>query len=129
MKLVASVTIISLLVSAFAATPAYSDDRRNYDHRREHQSQYYENQNQEHRKKKNNNDWLVPLVGGIILGGIIVGANKPNEQRQTPYTPPTPPIYGPQQMVCHNEWARDYYGNYALDNYGRPYQVQYCKFQ
>ena len=123
MKLVAGITIISLLISAFAATPAYSDDRRNYEHRRaEQQSRYYENENLEHRKKKNN-DWLVPLVGGIILGGIIVGATKPDEQSQTP---PTPPIYGPQQMVCRNEWARDYYGNYALDNYGRPYQVQYC---
>ena len=82
--------------------------------------QPYQHENRENRKKKN--DWVVPLVGGIILGGIIVGASQSQPT-------PQPPQPQPQQVICHNEWAKDFYGNYALDAYGRPYQVQYCQRQ
>lgn len=122
-KIISSITSVVFLVSVFVAVPTYADERRNYEHRSDRQfHQPYQHENRTHRKKKN--DWIVPLVGGIILGGIIVGASQSQSTTQVP-TPPLPP----QQIICHNEWAKDFYGNYALDAYGRPYQVQYCQRQ
>lgn len=58
-------------------------------------------------------NWVAPLVGGMVVGGILYGLTQPR------YV--APPVYGvpPENFYNHREcWvepAYDYYGRYIGD--------------
>ena len=85
-------------------------------------------QRQEFRESDNrhrSNDWVAPLVGGLIIGGMIVNsARKYEEQYPTntqPYLSDTQPT-----LMCENYYVQDMNGNYALDSNFRVIVRQRC---
>lgn len=110
--------IIALAALSMTATPALAEHRGNrggYEHR-----------------SGNKCGWLC----GAIIGGVVVGAlssNSRNRDRdrdryyEDPYNYSPPPRQ--YQYVCQNEYVRDYYGNYILDQYGRAIYNQRCWYQ
>ena len=56
--------------------------------------------------------WVAPLVGGMVLGGVLYGLSQPS------YAAP-PPVYVEQQPRYRREcWVQpeyDYYGRYLGD--------------
>lgn len=66
-------------------------------------------------------------LGALIIGGAIANSNRQRERdryEESRYEPRYEP-----QLVCKNEYVRDYYGNYILDQYGRAVFKQRCWYQ
>lgn len=61
----------------------------------------------------NNDDWVAPLIGGLIIGGMISSAHN-----QRNYQPQYQPQYYPvMQQECYNRWVRewdDYRGQWIM---------------
>ena len=77
---------------------------------------HYHNQHNRHHNK-NDDDWVVPLLGGLIIGGII--ASESNKDRNTTrddyYNPPrNAPRY--TRSGCSERWVVEY------DRSGRRFQ-------
>jgi hypothetical protein len=104
---------LAVSVAALSAVPAHADP---YGRGRGHHNQGY------HHHHRGGN-WVAPLIGGALLGGII--ANQYYARPQAPYYPPTvyvdpaypQPIY-PNQTICRPVQA--------IDQYGYPYWTQQC---
>ena len=69
-------------------------------------------------------------LGALILGGLLSSGSRNRDrsyqdQDQYEYAPPARQL----QYVCQNEYVRDYYGNYILDQYGRAIFRQHCWYQ
>lgn len=56
-----------------------------------------------HRIHRHNHDWVVPMIGGIVLGTIITReANSyPPVQVQVPPVQLPPPVYHPPVIISH----------------------------
>ena len=103
--LLAAFTAASLI-----ATPVLADE-------------YHEHH--EYREHHDRGQWVAPLLGGLIVGGII-GSHYRDDDRppRTVYVAPRP-VYVPT-TVCENYYVRDAYGNYVVDQYGRAVIQQRC---
>jgi hypothetical protein len=108
-KLIVAVAALSLL-----ATPAFADEHRGGYEYHEHHG--------------NGGGWVAPLLGGIILGGIISRHQYEDRYRNAP---PQVVVVPQTAVVCEPaHYARDEYGNYVLDQYGRTIIVpQKCWYQ
>jgi hypothetical protein len=100
-KLITSVLIASTLI----ATPALAHDRHGRDHHH-HRT--------ERNEPRNGPGWVVPLVGGIIIGVIVADSNNDNRRYQDRYYNPyaqdlDPRYYNPR---CATEQFTDRYGIY-----------------
>lgn len=120
-KLIATIAAVSMLV-----TPALAEARHRDNHNRIEQH---------HRDRGLSTGGAIAIgIGALILGSAIASSNR---QRQTRTEEPQyEPQYQPQyqapvqyQYVCQNEYVRDYYGNYILDQYGRAIFRQRCWYQ
>lgn len=91
-----------IVLASLLATPAMAHDSR------------------EHRRNDRGGDWIVPLIGGVIIGVIVSDRderNRRNENRRSrdrdPYyydqytMPPQPQYY---EHYCVTEQMRDIYG-------------------
>ena len=58
--------ILATLLALSLATPALADNNR-------HHSRHgvYNNYHVQKHRHKNNDKWVVPLIGGIVLGAIV----------------------------------------------------------
>lgn len=104
--------LVSLVVALLAASPAYAHDNHYYTI----QSQHGRGNHHDHRDRRDDrkkNEWVLPLVGGIILGAVI------NETTRTQ----------PKTQVCENYYPRDRYGNFILDYRNRPVVEQRCWYR
>jgi hypothetical protein len=115
-KLIAIVAAVSML-----ATPALADA-------------HGRNDGQRHRHGVSTEGAVAIGLGALILGGAIASSNRQRSTRTQ--EPRYEPQYQPQyqapvqyQYVCQNEYVRDYYGNYILDQYGRAIFRQRCWYQ
>lgn len=63
------------------------------------------------------NDWVAPLVGGLIIGGLIGAANQPN----TYYNQPMYEDYEPQ-LVCSKRIVGYDYNGFAIIR-------RFCQYQ
>jgi len=93
MRKLAIATALSLLV-----TPVMAGDYYRHDHY--------------HYNRGGGGNWVAPLVGGMILGGIIGNMNQ-----RPYYTDIEPNPY--DQPVCHRVFA-------GYDYYGRPHFRVIC---
>lgn len=100
--------ILTALVALSVITPSVAlADNRGYRH----------NHNYNRHHNKNDGDWVVPLLGGLIIGGII--ASESNKNRNTTrddyYNPPRNTQRYPRER-CTERWVVEY------DRWGERYQ-------
>ena len=117
--LIATLTALSLV-----ATPVLAEQRGERHDFRESHDRYESHEN--HR----NNDWVAPLVGALIIGGIVGNSARNNthnndEQYYPPETQYYPPVAQPN-LICENYYVQDGHGNYALDSNFRAIVRQRC---
>ena len=105
-KITAGLLALALVVPNLAL--ANDRHHRGHGHNQRHVQQHHHNHN-----------WVAPLVGGLVLGGIIA-----NQNRSYYYTPPPPVYYQPQPrydysypVQCVERWVTEY------DNWGNRYQT------
>ena len=64
-----------------------------------------------------NNDWVAPLIGGVIIGGVLNQMNnQPHYQQNYYYNQPQyypQPQYYQPQVYCRNVPVYDAWGNFA----------------
>ena len=92
----------------------------------------------EDRHHSNRNSWVLPLVGGLIVGGLIVSEHDRHKDQQPPdprYQPqqyqPQPPYYStPQPRYFYEDGMRCVdTPHVAYDQYGYQYYVweRFCR--
>jgi hypothetical protein len=93
--------ILAAVLSIAIATPALADQRR-YHHDRGpyvYNHHYYQVQQYRHR---NNDKWVVPLIGGVILGAVINEASKPKDPEVIVIKQKCEPV----TIVVQDQWGR-----------------------
>jgi hypothetical protein len=89
--------ILAAVLSLAVATPALADHRRN------HNGPYiYNNYHVQQHRHRNNDKWVVPLIGGVILGAVINEASKPKEREVIVVKQKCEPV----TIVVQDQWGR-----------------------
>lgn len=67
--------ILATLLALSLATPALADNNRHHP-----RHGVYNNYHVHQHRHRNNDKWVLPLIGGVILGAVINEASKPKER-------------------------------------------------
>jgi hypothetical protein len=92
--------ILAAVLSLAVATPALADHRRNHNGPYIYNN-YHVQQHRQHRHR-NNDKWVVPLIGGVILGAVINEASKPKEREVIIVKQKCEPV----TIVVQDQWGR-----------------------
>jgi hypothetical protein len=92
--------VIALFLALAIATPALADHRNNH-HRQGGYNNHHGYQTPRHRQK-NNDKWVVPLIGGVILGAVINEASKPKEREVVVVRQRCEPV----TIIVQDQWGR-----------------------
>jgi len=90
--------VIALFLALVIATPALADHRNNHHNGYNNHHGY---QTPRHRHK-NNDKWVVPLIGGVILGAVINEASKPKQREVVVVRQRCEPI----TIIVQDQWGR-----------------------
>ena len=94
--------ILATLLALSLATPALADNNR-------HHSRHgvYNNYHVQKHRHKNNDKWVVPLIGGIVLGAIISDAKaKERENNRKIIVVKEPQKYCEElTIIVQNRWG------------------------
>jgi hypothetical protein len=112
--------ILAAVLSLAVATPALADHRRNHNGPYIYNN-YHVQQHRQHRHR-NNDKWVVPLIGGVILGAVIIEASKPKETVVKEVIVQSPPVTVTKVIVC-TEWKE------IMTSDGRVYKERTCRDQ
>lgn len=89
--------ILATLLALSLATPALADNKR---HHPRHGG--YNNYHVQQHRHRNNDKWVVPLIGGVILGAVINEANKPKDQEVIVVKQKCQPV----TIIIQDQWGR-----------------------
>jgi hypothetical protein len=92
--------ILAALLSLAVATPALADHQTNH-----HRQGVYNSHHGYHvprHRQRNNDKWVVPLIGGVILGAVINEASKPREREVVVVRQRCEPI----TIIVQDQWGR-----------------------
>ena len=89
--------ILAAVLSIAVATPALADNNR-------HHSRHgvYNNYHVQKHRHKNNDKWVLPLIGGVILGAVINEASKPKDREVVVVRQKCEPI----TIIVQDQWGR-----------------------
>ena len=89
--------ILATLLALSLATPALADNNR-------HHSRHgvYNNYHVQKHRHKNNDKWVLPLIGGVILGAVINEASKPKDREVVVVRQKCEPI----TIIVQDQWGR-----------------------
>jgi hypothetical protein len=88
--------VIALFLALAVATPAVASGRDHYKHGG------YNNHRVQHHHHKHGDKWVVPLIGGVILGAVINEANKPKVREVVVVKQKCEPI----TIIVQDQWGR-----------------------
>jgi len=89
--------VLALILALAVATPAVAGPR---DHNRH--NGYNKHSVQQHHHHRNGDKWVVPLIGGVILGAVINEASKPKPQEVIVVKQKCEPI----TIIVQDQWGR-----------------------
>jgi len=89
--------VLALILALAIATPAVAGPR---DHNRH--NGYNNHRVQQHHHHRNGDKWVVPLIGGVILGAVINEASKPKEREVVVVKQKCEPI----TIIVQDQWGR-----------------------
>ena len=93
--------VIALFLALAIATPAVAGPR---DHNRH--GGYNNHRVQQHHHHRNGDKWVVPLIGGVILGAVINEANKPKQRDVVVVEKVVKQKCEPITIVVQDQWGR-----------------------
>ena len=89
--------VLALILALAVATPAVAGGR---DHNRH--NGYNKHRVQQHHHHRNGDKWVVPLIGGVILGAVINEASKPKDREVVVVKQKCEPI----TIIVQDQWGR-----------------------
>jgi len=89
--------ILAAVLSIAVATPALADNKRHH-----HRHGVYNNYHVQQHRHRNNDKWVLPLIGGVILGAVINEASKPKEREVIVVKQKCEPI----TIIVQDQWGR-----------------------
>ena len=89
--------ILAAVLSIAVATPALADNKRHHP-----RHGVYNNYHVQQHRHKNNDKWIVPLIGGVILGAVINEASKPKQREVVVVQQRCEPI----TIIVQDQWGR-----------------------
>ena len=89
--------ILAAVLSIAVATPALADNKRHH-----HSYGVYNNYHVQQHRHRNNDKWVLPLIGGVILGAVINEASKPKEREVIVVKQKCEPI----TIIVQDQWGR-----------------------
>jgi hypothetical protein len=88
--------ILATLLALSLAAPALADNRHNNRHG------VYNNHHVQQHRHRNGDKWVVPLIGGVILGAVINEASKPKTREVIVVKQKCEPV----TIIVQDQWGR-----------------------
>lgn len=89
--------ILATLLALSLATPALADNNRHHP-----RHGVYNNYHVQKHRHRNNDKWVLPLIGGVILGAVINEASKPKQREVVVVRQRCEPI----TIIVQDQWGR-----------------------
>lgn len=117
-KIAIAVVLTATLAGTAEAQDRYRHGGHHYRPHHGHQHHYRPNH------YRGGNNWVAPLVGGMVLGGVIGALAAPSYGYAAP---PPPPVYAPPQPLYLPNVVPGCYQTQMIDQWGRVVMGTVCQ--